>query len=263
MKLKNITGAALAGMLLVLFLPVFYCVIFIGNQMNYNEEHKITTLLGNESLLLLAVAAAVLVVLLYLALRRLPCTPKTMTAFLVISFAVSLVLYLFHVKVSKCIAFYGGWDCGMVANSARWIYEGGELGYDNYYTVFSNNVPITWLLYRLYSVSAGLTQYPYNPEFIWIQFQCLMLVLAGFFSSAAVLLTGRSIACASITLFLNSVLLGLSPWKIIPYTDAATIAAPVFILFLYAIFSTVKKLMAVGNMPSGFCWCWQAALAES
>lgn len=86
--------------------------------------------------------------------------------------------YMININISKCIAFYGGWDCGMVANSARWIFEGGELGYDDYYTIYSNNIPITWLLYKLYCFSSGMKAYPYNPEFIWIQFQCVMLSLA-------------------------------------------------------------------------------------
>ena len=72
--------------------------------------------------------------------------------------------YMININISKCIAFYGGWDCGMVANSARWIFEGGELGYDDYYTIYSNNIPITWLLYKLYCFSSGMKAYPYNPE---------------------------------------------------------------------------------------------------
>lgn len=108
--------------------------------------------------------------------------------------------YMINVNISKCIAFYGGWDCGMVANSARWIFEGGELGYDDYYTIYSNNIPITWLLYKLYCFSSGMKAYPYNPEFIWIQFQCVMLSLAVLCSVLLVLRVSKNLGTSVITL---------------------------------------------------------------
>ena len=129
----------------------------------------------------------------------------------------------------------------MVANSARWVYEGKGMGYDDYYYIFTNNVPITWLLHELYSLSAESVHYPYNPEFIWIQFQCLQHAIAVFFSAMTVLLISKNITCSALTLLVNAILLGLSPWKIIPYTDAATIAFPVIVLFLYAVFLTMKS----------------------
>lgn len=241
MKLKNLSVAALASMLLILFLPVFYCVIFKGNNMNYNADHKITTLYGNESLLLFAVLGVCVLLALYFLLKRIPYNRYTIAGFTILSLVICIVFYFVNVKISKCIAFYGGWDCGMVANSARWIYEGGELGYEDYYTIYTNNIPITWLLYKLYSAVSGFANYPYNPEFIWIQFQCVMFSAAVFFSVMAVLIISKKVSFSALTLLVNVLFLGLSPWKIIPYTDASTIAMPVFIIFLYALFSRMKS----------------------
>lgn len=241
MKLKNISIAALASMLLIFFIPVFYNVVFIGNHVNYNEEHKIVTLYENEILLLFAIAGVGILFVLYHLLKKIPFNRYTIAGVIIFSLIMCIVFYAVNVKISKCIAFYGGWDCGMVANSARWIYEGGELGYDDYYTIYTNNVPITWLLYKLYCFSSGLSNYPYNPEFIWIQFQCVMFAAAVFFSAMTVLLISKKIAVTVLTLLVNSVFLGLSPWKIIPYTDPSTIAMPIFIIFLYALFLHMKS----------------------
>ena len=181
MKIRNISIVALASILLLLFLPVFYCILFYGSHMNYFEAYKLVTVGGNKVLFLAAVLGVALFSLLYLLLRKIPYNRHTAIGMVLSSFVICFLLYLANVNISKCIAFYSGWDCGMVANSARWIFEGGELGYGDYYTIFSNNVPITWLLYRLYSFSSNLPNYPYNPEFIWIQFQCVMFSAAVFF----------------------------------------------------------------------------------
>ena len=241
MKKRYSSTALLSLLLLVLFLPVLFCIVYYGTNMNYNELHKIVTLEGNRVLFLCAVIGAAVLGILYYFLKKLPYTRRSVMIFTGITFVVCVLFYGINVHISKCIAFYGGWDCGMVANSARWIYEGSDLGYGDYYTIYSNNIPITWLLYKLYSLSASFPGYPYNPEFIWIQFQCLMLSLAVFCSVLFVLQLSRNLGISVIALIFQSIFLGISPWKIIPYTDTSTIAMPVLLLFLYALFRRSKR----------------------
>lgn len=236
MKKKCISTATLSVLLLVLFLPVFYYIVFYGTNMNYNEMHKIITVEGNKVLSLCAVIGVAVQGAAYYFLRKIPYTGRIAVWFTGITLAVCILFCLVNIKISKCIAFYGGWDCGMVANSARWLYEGQTLGYDDYYTIYSNNIPVTWLLYQLYSFASGLKGYPYNPEFIWIQFQCVMLSLAVFCSVLLVLQVSRNLGISVIALVFQSIFLGISPWKIIPYTDGSTIAMPILILLLYSLF---------------------------
>ena len=193
MKKKYIGTVFFSLLLLLLFLPVFFYVIYYGNNVDYNAMHKIVTVEGNRVLFLCAIVGAAVLGILYYFLRKLPTTPRTITVFTAVTVAVCVLFYMINVNISKCIAFYGGWDCGMVANSARWIFEGGELGYDDYYTIYSNNIPITWLLYKLYCFSSGMKEYPYNPEFIWIQFQCVMLSLAVLCSVLLVLRVSKNL----------------------------------------------------------------------
>ena len=53
MNWKKLSVASVAAILLLLFLPVFYHVIFYGNNMNYNSDHKIYAIYGNKVLLAL------------------------------------------------------------------------------------------------------------------------------------------------------------------------------------------------------------------
>lgn len=241
MKLKYAGNAAAASILLVLFLPVFYKVISTGNAVNYYDGYKIVTFYSNKVLFLYVLGGAAILFVLYGLLRKIPFNRYTAAGMVVGTFLICILFYAVNVKISKCIAFYGGWDCGAVANSAHWVYEGETMGYDDYYTIYANNVPITWLLYRLYWVSSELSGYPYNSEFIWIQFQCLMLTAALFFSVMTVLTVSKRIAASALTALVNIAFLGLSPWKVIPYTDVTTIAVPVFLMFLYALFLRVKS----------------------
>lgn len=230
-----------AALLLLMFFPIFLCIVFWGNNIPYNQLHKIVTIEGNKVLLLCVVIVLIVLLILYYFIRKIPYNRYTKLGVVIATIITCVLFYAVNVHISKCIAFYGGWDCGMVANSARWIYEGSDLGYDDYYTIYSNNIPITWLLYKLYCFSSGFSAYPYNPEFVWIQFQCLMFTLAVFFTVMTVLIICKRIAVTILTLLMNIIFLGLSPWKIIPYTDASTIAIPIFIIFLYTLFLQLKN----------------------
>ncbi len=241
MKLKNISIAAFSVILLALFLPVFCCVIFIGNDMPYNELYKITTLYGNEILLLFALLSTILFFAVYALFCKIPLNRRSGVGVVLFSLVVSVVFYLINCEIAKCIAFYGGWDCGMVANSARWVFEGKDIGYGDYYTIYCNNIPIVWLLYKLYAFASTMSGYPYNPDFIWIQFQCAVLSAALFFSVMTVFLVSKKIAVVMMTLLLNGLFLGVSPWKIIPYTDVVTIVFPVWIMFVYALILHTKS----------------------
>ncbi|MBE5866910.1 MAG: hypothetical protein E7292_12030 [Lachnospiraceae bacterium] len=241
MKLKNISMAAFAAMLLMLFFPVFYHVIMYGNNMNYNPDHKIYALYGNRVMLALTLIGVLTFLIIIYFARKIPVNKYTVAGFVGIAFISVIWFYMANVQVSMCIPFYGGWDCGMVANSARWLYEGKDLGYDDYYYIFTNNVPITWLLHELYSFASEWKGYPYNPEFIWIQFQCAMHALTVFLTAMTVLLISKNVGLSGLVLIVNMILLGLSPWKVIPYTDAAPIAFPILTLFLYVVFLQMKS----------------------
>ena len=70
MKKKCISTATLSVLLLVLFLPVFYYIVFYGTNVNYNEMHKIITVEGNKVLSLCAVIGVAVLGAAYYFLRK-------------------------------------------------------------------------------------------------------------------------------------------------------------------------------------------------
>ena len=81
MKKKCISAAILSVLLLVLFLPVLYYVVFYGTNINYNEMHKIVTLEGNKVLSLCAVIGVAILGVIWYFLRRIPYTRRTAMGF--------------------------------------------------------------------------------------------------------------------------------------------------------------------------------------
>ena len=271
MKIRNLTSLSLAVFLLALFLPVFGFVLFAGTNMDYNEIHKIDTLCSNPVLLLGAVPALALFAVLYVLLDKIPLNTYTKAGTVILSFILCAALCAVKMEISKCIAVYGAWDCGNVANSARWFSQGKGLGYEDYYYIYSNNVPMAWLLYILYQFSGSMPGYPYNPEFIWIQFQCVMFSLAVFMSAMTILLVTRKIAATALGLLTGILMVGLCPWQAVLYTDPVTIAMPVMVLFLYALFRRMRHkgryliwfLLILAGMAGGImkATCYVALLA--
>lgn len=59
-----------------LFLPVFFCVVFIGNHMDYNEGLKVNALLPNYVFLAIALAGVAVICLLSWRVRKVCLTLK-------------------------------------------------------------------------------------------------------------------------------------------------------------------------------------------
>ena len=108
MKKKCISTATLSVLLLVQFLPVFYYIVFYGTNMNYNEMHKIITVEGNKVLSLCTVIGVAVLGAAYYFLRKIPYTGRIAVWFTGITLAVCILFCLVNIKISKCIAFYGG-----------------------------------------------------------------------------------------------------------------------------------------------------------
>lgn len=88
---KNISVQFFSLLLLLLFLPVFFYVIYYGNNVDYNAMHKIVTVEGNRVLFLCAIVGAAVLGILYYFLRKLPTTPRTITVFTAVTVAVCVL----------------------------------------------------------------------------------------------------------------------------------------------------------------------------
>lgn len=244
MKIGNQMIRALYIILGAVFFPVLFCVIFIGNHMNYNEGLKPATLLPNYVMFLMALLVIAVICLLARAAGKVQLTPKVdliIDIVLAISF---LLIFFVNIRITREIAFLLPWDIGVVGWEAQSVAEGNLTGYSAYYSIYSNNVPIVYILKELYSKAASMEGYPHVYRFIWLQVNCAMISIAGFFSCLTVKKLTREFVPTLFSFLLYLALVGISPWKIAPYTDSYGIMFPIMCVYFYVCYRDAKGAAA-------------------
>lgn len=216
-----------------LFLPVLCCVIFAGNHMDYNEGMKLKTLLPNYILCGAAVLGAAASFGLARVLGGLKLTKRvnyTVNGILALAF---VLLYFLNVWVAKEIAFQLPWDIMMVRGIARDIAQEKPLGEFTYLSVYTNNLPISYIMGWLLKKAKSITGYPYFHEFIWIQVNCVFISVAGFFSCLTVKKLTHRLMPVAAAFLMYLALAGISAWKIAPYTDTYGMIFPIMCVYFY------------------------------
>ena len=227
---------------MVLFLPVLFCVFFIGNRMDYFEVCKITCVLDNVVIALLAIVLFVVMLAIYYLFRKVTYNKKInwcVNGLLAVFF---VGVYFVGVEISKCIAFYSGWDVSCLAGTVYNLSAGTPIGDEVYYSMYPHNVPIVYFMQKAYDWAKNNSAYPYNAEFIWIQMNNAFVSIAGFVSCMTVKRLTKQVIPTLVMLGLYVACVVFSPWKIIPYTDMMAITFPILCicLYLYSVTSSKK-----------------------
>lgn len=220
-------------LMLIMFLPVLFCVLFIGNKMDYFDDVKADILVPNALLTLIAlVVLGVTMWLLYLGKKVLlnRRTARYMSLWMVVLF---IVFFFFCLMLSKETVFDMAVDQSIVRNTAIEVAHGIPLGYRYEFSIDYNNLPITYFMGLLYRFAENRAWFAHNPEYFWVIVGCASVSAAGFCCCEIVKkLTGNPVAVL-ITFGLYLLTAGLCPWKYIPYTDSYVILFPVLCLLLY------------------------------
>lgn len=235
---------ALSAIFTVVFIPVLFCIFMFGNTMEYNSVNKLLTIYGNKRLTvfsLLIIFAVFLVLMLFQKMEQNKKSNMITVASLSVAF---ILLYFVNEEICKCIWFPQGWDVGCVVGTAYSLNSGTPIGMDTYYSIYPNNVPMAFILYRLYSWAAHSATYPYKADFLWLQVICGLISVAGWATCMTVKkITGNlGAVLASFLLFVASI--GISPWKTVPYTDMYALLFPVLSLCLYVYYHYAKDTVA-------------------
>lgn len=220
-------------LMLVLFLPVLFCVLFIGNGMDYFEGAKADILVPNILLTLIALAAGGVCVWLISRCGRIAPGSRASRYLdfgLVILF---LLFFLFCMVLSHETVFDMAVDPGVVRAAAQDVAHGIPFGYRFEFSMNHNNLPITYLLGRLYGFAESRSWFTHHPEYLWLIAGCLMVSGAGFCCCEIVKKLTGNLAAVLIAFALYFTTAGLSPWKYIPYTDSYVILFPVLCAWLY------------------------------
>lgn len=140
-------------------------------------------------------------------------------------FFVGLVVLSYHYY------FKTGWDAQTVEGTAHMIALGDwDAAQSKYFSYYPNNIFLTFIFSLVIRLGGmlGISNY----YFCIIIFQCFLFAITGYFlyASAEILLNVRW----ALTVWILYVFLtGLSPWVVIPYSDATGILFPTLLLYLY------------------------------
>ena len=239
---QSMIWGILSTLLLIVFLPVLFCVVMIGNSMDYNEGLKLTTRLPNQMLLLIALVGMALCIFLFWKFKDIAFSFRANWVANGILALLFFCLYFVNVWIAKEIAFYLPWDIMVTRGVAQDIAYERPLEYFSYLSIYSNNIPISYILGRLYRKAMEMQSYPYVYDFIWIQVNCALISIAGFFSCLLVKKLTKKLMPVIAAFFLYLVLVGISPWKISPYTDTFGLVFPVICIYFYVCYREAERL---------------------
>lgn len=239
---ESMIWGILRVILLSAFLPVLFCVVMIGNGMDYNESLKLVTRLPNQVLFLIALVGLVLYIFLSWNLNVDIRSSRTNQVINIILALLFFALYYVNVWIAKEIGFYPPWDIMVVRSVAYEVANKRPLEYYYYLSMNTNNIPISYILGRLYRKAMEIPNYPYVYDFIWIQVNCAFISIAGFFSCLLVKKLTKKLMPVIAIFFLYLVLVGISPWKIAPYTDTYGMIFPVICIYFYVCYRKAEYL---------------------
>ncbi|HIS42268.1 MAG TPA: glycosyltransferase family 39 protein [Candidatus Limiplasma pullicola] len=192
--------------------------------------------LSNAALLALDAAVLALLAAIAALMRRKGVLPISPGAAARVA-RILMAAVLFGVQIALCLnnLFEAGWDVAGVVASTRALANGGALQHD-YYSMYPNNLMSVYL-YGAVSLllrATGLWEtigFPVDIAAFSI-LNCILSTLTGVLLwRCAHRLTGSRGAADAVWL-LYAVLIGLSPWLIVPYSDSLSLLFPTLLLFI-------------------------------
>lgn len=234
----------ITAIFLIVFLPMLFCVCFIGNGMDYVEGYKLATVRPNFVLTLIALAALMVCGIFFARFRKYDLSKeKVLNIFTVIGLAVmSVSLYFVNLYIVKQIAFYLAWDVNVVRQCAINVSEGEDLGYFYYLSIYKNNIPISAILARLYEWEKKWDTYDGSMHLIGLRMNCAIISIAAFFCCMTVKRLTKNLFAVVLSFGLYIILIGVSPWKMAEYTDTYAMAFPVMGIYFYLCYRDVSAI---------------------
>lgn len=170
--------------------------------------------------------------------KKISCSEKTIRT-------ASIILFLVQGYIFYNIYFATGWDAGWVVYQAHIIADGATDGLDHFY--FSrcpNNQMLVWvlsLIFRLNNNLFGIFDID-NGLMFGILIQCLLTTIGGYLLYKVIKNCTNSELYSWMGWMLYVLLLGLSGWNVIIYTDMMGLIFPIAILRIYQTLKNDRKV---------------------
>lgn len=173
---------------------------------------------------------------------------KQIESFLQKKHRLILLISLIGLFAWQLYSSYGGyflseWDAGVIRETVRIQYNRDYEHLDNvYFSMHPNNMILVWLFTGVVRLAAfvGYT----NWKFSLVVFQCIIDVISIWLVYRVTIDLTKSQRVAFLTYTMAILLVGISPWFIVAYSDATGILFPVLIIRLYQLSLKSEKIVA-------------------
>lgn len=226
MHKKDIVSNVLKIVLVLTFLFVDMLMLFGGNVLT------VEFMLPNYVLFFAAVIFLFIIVKGWKGRKTLVMSQKKENALLV---GVMILLFCVQAVVVYEIIFRTSWDVAAVWYGSNWVAQGDVAGIEEmseYYSIYPNNLLLVYIFSRILKLNMLFGSPISNGGLLLALVQCLVIDVAGMlvFKCAKHFVGLQS---AIWILILYMILIGLSPWIVLPYSDGMGIIYPVLLLYLY------------------------------
>lgn len=146
--------------------------------------------------------------------------------------AASVLLGIFILIASYHYYFKTGWDPWvLIRNAYKIAHDEMETFEHWYYSIYPNNVLLTYLFSLLikYSSMLGIDNYYY----VLICFQCVLCAVGAYLTYRTMDMISDSKLLAVWAWLVYVILVGLSPWVVVPYSDSIGVFLVVLCMYLY------------------------------
>ena len=150
---------------------------------------------------------------------------------------ICLIIAIVQVFVFYNIYFYTGWDSGEVLlPAARSLAQGKDIEMYSYYFNWADNNLYLLQIYRIIFLIANKLNLLYTnlDIFMIILLNILINILSIYLIYKTTYNLTHNLKIASFSFIVAIVLLGLSPWTTICYSDSFTLFCPILCIFLYS-----------------------------
>lgn len=141
--------------------------------------------------------------------------------------------------------FQSGWDVRTIRTATKALIEHDYGAIDSsYFSWHTNNLFILWVykIIGIYSIRLGFD----NWEFAIVAFHCVLDVLCMLLVYLVTRMATRNIKIAWFSLIISILLVGISPWFIVAYSDATGFIFPTLILFIYLMIKRTQNAKLKG-----------------
>jgi len=141
------------------------------------------------------------------------------------------VLFLFQLFFSWHTYFLTGWDGEDVRQNALFMATGNSGGISHFYfSICPNNLMLAWVFSLILRVASI---FPVDVCYSLIVVQCVISTVTSWLLFQVCRELTQSHVTAWLTWFVYVLLIGVSPWVIISYSDATGLLFPLLLLWLY------------------------------